>query len=211
MRRSSGKSRVPRNPERRVTGQPAARFPVRDAESRGPAVLTPQTSHSSTCWLRTRGRSVRSSRLLRASRAPWLNRERPGAGQSQPTESHSRGDPLMCVLEAPASPRCVSLATGDAGLAAQTPGSSPFSLAAVLLTPLQDPGRRGGGTVTSPAGAVCRLKVWEERTRYRSGLALSSDPSCTLGAPQRGVSPRGPWPRSPGEAGGRQEVTKLLQ
>lgn len=173
---------------------------IRDAEYREPAVLIPHTPHTSTCWPRTRGRSVPSSRILRALRAPWLNRERPGASQAELTRRVPF--PLICVLECPASPHCVSLATDDAGLAAQMPRCSPFPVA-VLLTPLQDPGRRGRGTVTLPARAVCRLKVWEERKRHRSGLALSSGPGCTLGAPQPGVSPRRALATVPGRGRGQ--------
>lgn len=117
----------------------------------------------------------------------------------------------MCVLEAPASSCCLLLATDDeAGLTAQMPRSSRFPLA-VLLTPLQDLGQRGGGTVTMPAGAVVDLRF--ERNRRATALAWHClwIPAAPWGRPSQ-VFPRGgPWPRSPGEIGSRQEMTKILQ
>lgn len=61
------------------------------------------------------------------------------------------------------------------------------------------------GAVTLLVGVICRFLAWEKQTRHRSDLALSSDPSTALGAPQSGFSQSGALIRYPGEAGGRQE------
>lgn len=68
---------------------------------------------------------------------------------------------------------------------------------------------RVSGAVTLPVGVICRFLAWEKQTRHRSDLALSSDPSTALGAPQPGFSQSGALIRYPGRGRGQTGVSPV--
>lgn len=211
--------------ENRTVGNPTAgvRGAALAAGSREPAVLTRHTLHALADRPRTRGRSLLYSSLFPAPHTPGLNGRRSGAGQRPPAGFHFRAHPLNCVLEAPASPRCASLAPEDWGLAAeagwrlQRAGRLPFSLAAPLapLAPPQpaEQGQSRGVGGTSGLSPPCWPELFVDYRLRKNRRATAVAWHCLqIAAPPWGrpawhlFACARLWRRSPGQAGrdGRQ-------